>query len=286
MVDKLLNKLKLDWVMTIVKIVRTGDIWQYSTFITYYIFFTLFPLTVGIINAFRFYGLDISIINNLLNKLLPQVLSERLITDVTLIYENSSFSIYLIALVSSIWTISWITNSIVMGINKAYGTGYRRNIIVLRLLAFLFTLGLAAWFALVSFIIQTYNIPFAVDIAIVLVVIFVTSWFVYTFIPNAKQKWYHTLPGAAIVTGSFAVAGIIYALLMNFMANDSIIFTLLGAFMVIFAITQKLALAILVGAIANRLFIEKQEGKVRPKNEDSRFVKLLIKIKFLEAKES
>lgn len=284
MIDVVLNKLKLDWILEITEKVKSGGIWQYSTFITYYIFFTLFPLAVGVINAFQYHNLDITILHRLLHRLLPVVLSERLIRDVNLIYEHSSFGVYIIALVSSIWTISWITNSIVMGINKSYGTGYRRNIIVLRLLAFSFTLGLTAWLTLVSLFLQNVPISTTATIIVVLLVIFITSWFVYTFIPNAKQKLYHTLPGAVIVTVSFLLAGIIYSLLMNFLPADSIIFTLLGAFMVIFTITQKLALAILIGALANRIFIERQEGQVQPKNEDSRFVKMLIKLKVLEEK--
>lgn len=284
MIDVVLNKLKLDWILEITEKVKSGGIWQYSTFITYYIFFTLFPLAVGVINAFQYHNLDITILHRLLHRLLPVVLSERLIRDVNLIYEHSSFGVYIIALVSSIWTISWITNSIVMGINKSYGTGYRRNIIVLRLLAFSFTLGLTAWLTLVSLFLQNVPISTTATIIVVLLVIFITSWFVYTFIPNAKQKLYHTLPGAVIVTVSFLLAGIIYSLLMNFLPADSIIFTLLGAFMVIFTITQKLALAILIGALANRIFIERQEGQVQPKNEDSRFVKMLIKLNVLEEK--
>ncbi len=284
MIDKTLNLLKMDWLLDILNNVRSSNIWQYSTFITYYIFFTLFPLAVGIINAFQFHNLDITILHQLLYRILPSVLSERLITDVNIIYEHSSFGIYLIALISSIWTISWITNSIVMGINRAYGVGYRRNIIVLRLLAFCFTLGLALWLALVSVFLQINDFSTSVNIIIVLIVVFLTSWFVYTLIPNAKQKITHTLPGAVIVTGAFLLAGIIYAVLMSYMPNDSIIFTMLGAFMVIFAIVQKLALAILVGALANRMFIEKQEGEVTPRNEDSQFVKFLIKLNILEEK--
>lgn len=284
MVDKVLNSVKMDWILDVLSSARSGNIWQYSTFITYYIFFTLFPLAVGIINAFKFHSLDITILHQLLYRILPSVLSDRLITDVNVIYEHSSFGIYLIALLSSIWTISWITNSIVMGINKAYGVGHRRNIIVLRLLAFCFTVGLAIWLALVSIFIQMNELSLTVSIIIILVVVFLTSWFVYTFIPNAKQKMTQTLPGAIIVTGAFLLAGLIYAVLMSFMPKDSIIFTMLGAFMVIFAITQKLSLAILVGALANRTLIEKQEGKVTPKNENSRFITCLIKLNILEEK--
>lgn len=284
MFDRLLNKLRLDWVLDITDKVKKGGIWQYSTFITYYVFFTLFPLAVGVINAFQFHEIDIKILHQFLYNWLPVVLSERLIMDVNLIYENSSFGIYIIALVSSIWTISWITNSIVMGINKAYGTGFRRNIVVLRLLAFAFTIGLAIWLTLVTVFLQSAELPFRTNIIILLMVVFLTSWFVYTFIPNAKQKLYQTLPGAVIVTLSFLLAGIIYYLIMVYLPHDSIIFTLLGAFMIIFAITQKLALAILIGALANRLLIEHLEGEVHPKNEDSHFVHFLIKIKFLEEK--
>lgn len=271
MIDKLLKKLDYDWIRRITEIVSSGNLWQYSTFITYYIFFTLFPLAVGIINAFQFHNLDVTILHSLLYRILPPVLSERLIIDIDVIYSNSSFGIYLIALISSIWTISWITSSIVMGINRAYGVGYRRNLIVLRLLAFSFTIGLAVWFGLVSVFMQTVSMTNWQIVACLLTVTFLTAWFVYTFIPNAKQKYYQTLPGAIIVTLAFLIAGTLYFLIMRVVPQNSILFTLLGAFMIIFAITQKLAFAILIGALANRILIEKQEGEVEPRGEESSF---------------
>ncbi len=284
MVDKILKKLKFDWIIEVIDMASEGKIWQYSTFITYYIFFTLFPLFVGVINAFQFHNIDITIIHRLLHNVLPSVLSERLVNDVNVIYENSHFGIYLIALISSIWTISWITNSIVMGLNQAYGVGYRRNILVLRLLAFSFTIGLAVWFGLVSAFLQQAPLNNIQVIIILLMVTFFTSWFIYSIVPNAKQKYYQTLPGAIIVTLSFLVAGIIYVLLMGLLPSDSILFTMLGAFMIIFAITQKLAFFILVGGLANRYFIERREGQVTAKNEDSSFLKLLIRLNILQEK--
>ena len=282
--DKLLNLLQLNWLTHLLKKVRSGNVWQYSTFITYYIFFTLFPLAVGVINAFQFHGINLNLIHRLLRKVLPAILSERLINDVNLIYNRSSVGIYLIALISSIWTISWISNSLMMGMNNAYGVGHRRNIIVLRLLAFCITIGIALWFTLIGYILSVNDIPFSMDILIMTIVVFLTSWALYLVMPNVKQKVYQTLPGAFVVTGAFLLAGAIYAALMTWMPSESIFFTLLGAFTVIFMITQKMSLAILVGALANRMLIEKQEGYVRPKGEDSRFIQLLIKIKFLQAK--
>ncbi|MCC5894514.1 MAG: YihY/virulence factor BrkB family protein [Alkalibacterium sp.] len=278
---------KMDWINDISARVRKGEIWQYSTFVTYYVLLTTFPLIVGIINWLQQLTQGLAPLAWFVMRIAPQPLAEQIIQDMMQIYESSNVGVLLIATVSTIWTVSWTMASTLMGLNRAYGVSSRKNIVVLRILAFLLTFLFAAWITVVVFIIQNLSTTSLGRWSLFVPLAFLTFSFLYYMVPNVVQRFRNVIPGALFSTASLLIAIIGYRLFINQLPEDSTFFTMTGSFMVLLALLQKLALAILAGGAINATFMQMREGTIIAKGENSKFVKFLKKLglnKLLEIK--
>lgn len=270
---------KMDWINDISARVRKGEIWQYSTFVTYYVLLTTFPLIVGIINWLQQLDQGLVGLGWFVMSIAPQPLAEQIVQDMVQIYESSNVGILLVATVSTIWTVSWTMASILMGLNRAYGVSSRKNIVVLRILAFLLTILFAAWITLVVFFIQNLTTTGIGRWGLFVPLAFLTLSFLYYMVPNVVQRFRNVLPGALFSTASLLIAIIGYRLFISQLPEDSTFFTMTGSFMVLLALLQKLSLAILAGGSINATIMQMREGDIIPKGENSKFVRLLKKIK-------
>lgn len=270
---------KMDWVNDISGRIRKGEIWQYSTFVTYYVLLTVFPLIVGIINWLQQLSQGLTPLAWFVMRIAPQPLAEQIIQDMIQIYESSNVGVLLVATISTIWTVSWTMASTLMGLNRAYGVSSRKNIVVLRVLAFLLTFLFAAWITLVVVIIQNMSNSSLGRWTLFVPLAFLTFSFLYYMVPNVVQRFRNVLPGALFSTASLLIAIIGYRLFINQLLEDSTFFTMTGSFMVLLALLQKLSLAILAGGAINATIMQMREGKIIPKGENSKFVRFLKKIK-------
>lgn len=270
---------KMDWVNDISGRIRKGEIWQYSTFVTYYVLLTVFPLIVGIINWLQQLSQGLTPLAWFVMRIAPQPLAEQIIQDMIQIYESSNVGVLLVATISTIWTVSWTMASTLMGLNRAYGVSSRKNIVVLRVLAFLLTFLFAAWITLVVVIIQNMSNSSLGRWTLFVPLAFLTFSFLYYMVPNVVQRFRNVLPGALFSTASLLIAIIGYRLFINQLPEDSTFFTMTGSFMVLLALLQKLSLAILAGGAINATIMQMREGKIIPKGENSKFVRFLKKIK-------
>lgn len=265
--------------------IRNGEIWQHSTFITYYILLTAFPLIVGIINALQHFEQNLTSVFWFIERVTPPPLAERLMIDVELIYERSSVGIFIFAVISTMWTVSWTMAALLMGLNRAYGVKHRRNIVVLRILAFFLTFIFAGIIGFFATSIQALTTTSGGRWLLFIPVAVLIFSLMYYLVPNVEHKFRFAVPGALFSTGSLIVGILLYRLFVYQLPTDSTFFTLSGSFMVVLALIQKESLAILAGGTINGLVIRKFEGKVREKNDKSKFVRLLEKLNVLSFKE-
>lgn len=277
--DPLLNYIpKLDWINDMSSRVRKGEICQHSAFVTYYVLLTAFPLVVGIINWLQQFEQGLAAPVWFVYRIAPYPLAEQIIQDMVQIYESSNVGVLLVATISTVWTVSWTMASTLMGLNRAYGVKQRKNIVVLRILAFLLTFVFAAWITLIVFVINGVTTSSLGRWALFLPLTFVTFAMLYYLVPNVIQRIRNVIPGALFSTAALLVAIIGYRLFLNQLPEDSTFFTMTGSFMVLLALLQKMSLAILAGGSINATFMQMQEGHIGEKNENSKFVRFLKKI--------
>lgn len=269
---------KIEWLNEITSRVRNGEIWQHSTFVTYYIFLTMFPLVVGVINGLQYFGRSLDSMIWFVNRISPQPLAEGVISDLGIIYERSNVGIFIFAIISTVWTVSWTMAAVLMGLNKAYGVSHRKNILVLRILAFLLTFVFAGWIGGIVFITQTFVTASVGRWIVFVIASLLTFSLLYYLLPNVKQPYKYVWPGAVFSSLSVLIGLIVYLIFIYYLPEESSFFTLMGNFMVILALIQKVCLAILAGGAINATIMHMKLGEVSPKNEDSKFVRLLVKV--------
>lgn len=258
--------------------VRKGEIWQHSAFVTYYVLLTAFPLVVGIINWLQQFDQGLSGPAWFISRIAPYPLAEQIVQDMVQIYDSSNVGVLLIATISTVWTVSWTMASTLMGLNRAYGVKQRKNIVVLRFLAFLLTFVFAAWITLIVLTINVLTTGSLGRWALFVPLAFVTFCMLYYLVPNVVQRIRNVIPGALFSTTALLVAIIGYRLFLNQLPEDSTFFTMTGSFMVLLALLQKMSLAILAGGSINATFMQMKEGHIGEKNENSKFVRFLKKI--------
>ncbi|MER2064522.1 MAG: YihY/virulence factor BrkB family protein [Alkalibacterium sp.] len=268
---------KKEWIVEISTRVREGEIWQHSTFVTYYVLLTLFPLIVGIINVLQQFSRPITGLAWFVHRIAPEPLARQVVEDMLQIYESSNVGVLIVAGISTMWTVSWTMAAILMGLNKAYGVKNRNNIVILRFLAFLLTLVFAAWITFSVFFIQTFSTTSAGRWALFIPLAFITFCLLYYLVPNVTQPFKAVIPGALFSTAALLIAVIGYRLFIYQLPDDSTFFTLTGSFMVLLAILQKLSLAILAGGTVNGTIMRILGEGVTPKDDASKFLKFLRK---------
>lgn len=273
---------KKEWIKEIATRVREGEIWQHSTFVTYYVLLTTFPLLVGIINGVRAFGGTLQPIAWFIYRIVPGPLGEIIVEDMLQVFESSHVGIFIIAAVSTVWTVSWIMAAILMGLNKAYGVGNRRNIVTLRFLAFLQTFAVAAWIGFIVLVMQSFTNSSLGRWGVFVPLVFLTFCLLYYYIPNVVQNVKHVIPGAAFATIALLIGLLGYRLYLSQLPDDSTFFTLTGSFMIMLALLQKMCLAILAGGTINATFMQMRSGDITAKNEDSKFITLLNRVGILK----
>ncbi|WP_343754362.1 YihY/virulence factor BrkB family protein [Alkalibacterium iburiense] len=273
------NVPKKDWIKEISMRIREGEIWQHSTFVTYYVLLTTFPLLVGIINGIRAFGGTLQPIAWFIYRIVPGPLSEIIVEDMLQVFESSHVGIFIIAAVSTVWTVSWIMAAILMGLNKAYGVGNRKNVVTLRFLAFLQTFVVAAWIGFIIFFIRTFTASSLGRWAVFVPLVFISFCLMYYYVPNVVQQFKQVIPGALFSTTALLIGVFGYRLYLSQLPDDSTFFTMTGSFMIMLALLQKMCLAILAGGTINATFMQMRSGDIVPKNENSKFIKLINKTK-------
>ena len=276
------NLPKKNWIKEIIFRMREGEIWQHSTFVTYYVLLTAFPLLVGIINGLQAFGGTLNSLAWFVYSIVPGPLAEIIVQDMLQVFESSHVGIFIVATVSTVWTVSWIMASILMGLNKAYGVENRKNIVLLRILAFFMTLVFAAWIGAVVFFVHLFAAGSLIRWLVLIPLVFFSFCFIYYFVPNVIHQFRSVIPGALFSTLALFLGMTLYQLFLNQLPDDSTFFTLTGSLMVMLAILQKLSLAILAGGTINATVMQMQCGKVNPKGDSSKFIKLLKKTKMLD----
>lgn len=265
--------------------IRKAEIWQHSTFITYYILLTAFPLIVGIINAIQQFEGELTGVYWFIQRITPPPLAEQLMLDIQMIYDRSNVGIFIFAVISTVWTVSWTMAALLMGLNKAYGVKHRRNIVVLRIVAFFLTFVFAGVIWMSATIIQRVTSTSLGRWGLFIPIAIVLFSQLYYLVPNVKQRFQSVLPGALFSTGALIIGITLYRLFVFQLPEDSTFFTLAGSFMVVLALIQKLSLAILAGGTINAILIRKKQGAVIEKNDESKFIRLLEKIGMMQFKD-
>ena len=211
----------------------------YASHASFFIALAMFPSLVLLLSLLRYTGLDVNALTELLAGVLPKALlpaAEKLIINT---YHSTTGTLISISAITALWTASRSFYGLCTGLNSIYGVAEARRNIYTRLLSVVYTFAfllvllltlvlhvlgtpLLSWLPFQdSFIWQFFeNI---VDSRFVLLLCLQSILFtvMYMFLPNKRNGFLESLPGALMASFGWLVFSDLYSIYVEHFAGLS-----------------------------------------------------------------
>lgn len=249
---------------------------SYAAELSFYIIWAIIPLLLAFANVVAVLPFSSAEIMGVIEQALPDQVSTTIMPILESYIQNTSASALSIGLAISLWPASNVFNTIQRIINTILKAPARKNAIIGRLLAYVFTLalvliifslGLVFIFgeAVLTYLTDTFNItiPFIGSILsqsglIGGLGLFSLMFSIYYFMPNVKWKPRYAALGALVATIGFVAISQLFTLYMSFNKNvDSN--TAIGLFIVVIIWLYYNMMVIAAGAYVVVLFHDLME---------------------------
>ncbi len=192
----------------LVRRVRETEVPVYAANACYFLTLSSFPALLLILASLRYTSLSATELIRLLEELLPSALMGAAESLIVSTYYNSSTALVSVSAVAALWSSSRGIYGLLKGLNRVYGVSENRGWLYTRLLSvgYTFVLLLVLIGTLVvqvfgqGLIEHFFGGSFQVDwygIWLLLVQILVFA-FVYMVLPSGKNRFFPSLPGAAV----------------------------------------------------------------------------------------
>lgn len=213
--------MKKDWgklqpAVEVAEWISTLNIPVYAANACYFLALSVFPLLLLILASLRYTSLSAVDLIDLVSRILPTALvpaAEKLIVNT---YYNSSGAVVSVSALAALWSASRGIHGLLVGLNHIYGVQEDRSAIYTRLIsvAYLFVFLLVLILTLVFHVfgqtlaawIRSKNLPLmdlldqVIDIGAIVVMVAEVLAFaaIYMVLPNRRNEFLHSLPGAAV----------------------------------------------------------------------------------------
>ena len=260
---------KLNFLVSLIVKVNKDDVTLLAAQVAYYLVLSFFPFLFSLSAIIGLMNFDYDLIMNWINNVLPSNVVDFIRAIIIEINDSQNSGILIMSLATGLWISSRAADSIIIGINKAYGLTDKRNYIKRKFIACLSTLGLVLSIVLSLIVlvfgktIETFlisKIPFP-ELFILIwsflrygIIIFILIFIfasIYKFVSSEKLKWKEVFPGAIIsVTGWILASGIFSLYIENF-NNYSKFYGSIAAIFILMVWLYLTALILLFGAEVN-----------------------------------
>lgn len=208
----------------------------------FFIVLAVFPALVLLLSLLRYTGLQVSGLVDVLGAILPTALMDTAEDLVVSTYENSSGALVGVSAVTALWSASKGVYGLLTGLNAIYGVSedrgflYTRSISVLYtfllLLVLLLTLTLHVFGTTLLALMPRWEIPLPkiltdiVDSRFFLLLMVQSLIFalMFTFLPNGRNKFRDTIPGALLASIGWLVFSDAYSIYVERFASMSNIY--------------------------------------------------------------
>lgn len=237
-----------------------------------FIMISFFPLIMVILNLLQFLPISSEEFIELLLQAFPEIFEPYISEIVNDLYEKSSGTMLTITLITSVWSASKGTLSLVRGLNGVYNIEETRNYIILRIVSFFYTvvvviLILASLFFLVlgntlyQFILDL--MPWLGTLAklfintrtvLFIVVMILFFMLVYKAVPARKSKMIIQLPGAVFSSVAWTLFSYGFSFYFNYFGNYSYMYGSLTAIVLIMLWLYSCMYILFLGGEINHFF--------------------------------
>ncbi|MGX6978144.1 YihY/virulence factor BrkB family protein [Vagococcus elongatus] len=284
-------------IQTVRERITDAEIGISSSAIAYYLLLSIFPLIIAIGNILPFLNIDIETLLNYIAMIIPADVFKMLEGTIRSLLENSYGSLLSLSALATLWAASRSINALQRSLNKVYGVGGSRNMIVTRMVSFiviflflfgvvllttLFTVGQSIFDALMP------NFPFLKGLAetfsavrwpAILFGIFATMFVIYYFLPNAKIHVRYILPGTFFTTVGWMVLTQVFGYYAKYFAGSFSSYGIIGSFIIVMLWFNFAATLIIAGGIVNAVTEEYFCGTIVERNLSLDYIRGKLKEK-------
>lgn len=211
---------------------------RYSAELCFYILFALFPLMLALANLIAVLPFTHQEILAFISKLLPDEIEHFVIGLLTQYLSSTSSSAFSLSLLISLWPASNVFNTLQRLMNRIYRSPQRKNFIVARIFAYIFTVLLVIGTVVTTFfivfgeqlIIWLYSL-FQVELflltflsqqgwIIVIISMFMILLMIYHFMPNVDWPMKYAIPGSITAFVGIALVTQLFPIYLSFTNNN------------------------------------------------------------------
>ncbi len=211
----------------------------YAANACYFLVLAVFPALLLLLGLLRYTPLEVERLGEMLAGFLPEALLESAEELILITYDNTSASVLGLSAVTMLWSASRGIYGVLTGLNAVYGVEENRGYFRIRLLSagytfafllvLLLTLGLHVFGTKLLGLLQRASHPFLrfllglVDLRFFLLLFLQSGIFTAMFmvLPNRKNRFWDSLPGALLASSGWLVFSDIYSIYVEQFAHLS-----------------------------------------------------------------
>lgn len=199
----------------------------------YFLILSVFPALLLIVNSLRFTNLDVEILAEMLENVLPAAL-HRIVSNIIMsTYRSSTGAMAGLSLVTALWSSSTGIYGLLRGLNAVYGVSEDRGYIYTRGISILYALGFILVLILtlvlhvfgntiLEFVYRIENpvVMFFVDLVdlrfnLLLLVQTLLFTFMFMVLPNRRNGFFASLPGAVLASLGWLAFSDLYSIYLE-----------------------------------------------------------------------
>lgn len=256
-----------------------------ATKLTFYIVLSSFPLTIVILEILRITKVTNTDLFFDLTEFVPDPVMnfiQFIFSDVTV---NNSSTILPFAILIALWSSSRGINALIQSLNRAYRVKEKRNFIVIRLMAFVYTIafllvliitgaliifGNRIYQFVIAFVVEPSYLEISVDIiryafSILLSIIFFNG--LYNVVPIKGNKFMSALPGTIVATVGWIGISALFSIYVNLSTSLSYMYGSLTDIIIVLLWLYTCSIVIIIGGEVNAIFGNMKASKDSKEHE-------------------
>jgi len=221
----------------------------YAANASFFMVLAVFPGLLLLLGLLRYTPLEVERLGELLAGFLPEALAEGAEELILLTYDNTSGITLGLSAVTTLWSASRGIYGMIKGLNAVYEAEENRSWLHVRLLSVGYTFA----FLLVLILTLMFH-AFGIRLLILQTVIFTAM---YMVLPNQKNRFWDTLPGALLASAGWLVFSNLYSVYVEHFAHLSNVYGSVYAVALSMLWLYFCMAIVFYGGVLNRLLTEK-----------------------------
>lgn len=208
----------------------------YASHTSFFMVLSLFPMLVLLMSLLRYTGISLDTLTDLLEGVIPSALmggAKRLIAKT---YQSTTGTVLSLSALTALWSASRGVHGLVIGLNAVYRVPENRSYFYTRAVSMVYTFS----FLLVLVLTLLLNVfgntllalfpigfvPRIIDLRSILLLLVQTALFsaIFMALPNRKNKFRHSLPGAVFASLGWLIFTRLYSVYVEHFAGLSNIY--------------------------------------------------------------